>query len=348
MPSKHAMSSKEDTRSNRRKSIDFLRSSLGALPLLNTNVANESEDIKDNERKERKKQSKRNSFFVLGSSTNSNLGLDGYMSTGKNSRPSSPKTQLRPRTLQKGRPTSIFGSLGRKSFNNTDEGESDNIAGSPNTPPTEDGHISGTSFSKAVLYHGEVQTTSGMFRKKKEYLVLTDTHLVRFKSQSRASEIFPSIQPFARSSNTRHPSTTSIGSLQEVQSLGSYASSEHENRIPLAQVVTAYKVEDGRPFFTTEVVHLDEDFHGVGSLQLMLHDPKEADLWLTSIRGAAEKARLLMTVPYPDRVIRYLVSALEDVTDYSANHFQVFRVVRRVASQRGNRSSSDELQKLLE
>jgi hypothetical protein len=32
----------------------------------------------------------------------------------------------------------------------------------------------------------------------------------------------------------------------------------------LGQIVTVYKVEDGRPFFTTEVVYLDEDYHGVG------------------------------------------------------------------------------------
>jgi hypothetical protein len=41
-----------------------------------------------------------------------------------------------------------------------------------------------------VLHHGEVQTTGGLFKKKKEYLVLTHTHLIRFKSQSKASEAF--------------------------------------------------------------------------------------------------------------------------------------------------------------
>ena len=110
-----------------------------------------------------------------------------------------------------------------------------------------------------MLHHGEVQTTSGMFRKKKEYLVLTDTHLIRFKSQSRASESYPSIPPvYGRANSTRHQSTTSIGSLQEVQSQTSHASTEGENKIPLGQIVTAYKLEDGRPFFTTEVVYLDE------------------------------------------------------------------------------------------
>jgi len=248
--------------------------------------------------------------------------------------------------LQKGRPNSIFGSLGRKStFTYAEDGDgdaSDGLIGTtPESPVQEYSHL--YTPGKSVLHHGEVQTTSGMFRKKKEYLVLTDTHLVRFKSQSRAAEMFPSIPPvYGRT--TRHPSTTSIGSLHEVQSTNSHASNENDNKIPLRQIVTAYKLEDGRPFFTTEVVWLDEEYHGVGSLQLMLHDPKEADLWHTSIRGAAQKARLMMEEPYPERVVAYLVRALELVSDYDAEHFQVFRIVKRTP--KSGKSSSDDLQKL--
>lgn len=340
-----AMATREESSRSRRKSINFLsRVSLGGLPSLNTNVGQDKEDDGANITKDKKKSSKRNSIFALGPSTSLDLGRESPVKS--NEKPaSSTKIHSRPRTLQKGRPTSIFGSLGKRSIN---EAEAESIAGSPITPPSEEGRQSATMFSKTVLYHGEVQTTVGMFRKKKEYLVLTDSHLLRYKSQLRAAEVFSAIRSNGgRSSNTRHPSTTSIGSLHEVQSMTSHASSENENRIPLGQIITAYKVEDGRPFFTTEVVHLDEECQGVGSLQLMLHDPKEADLWLTSLRGAAEKARLLMPVPFPDRIIRYLASALEDVSDYSTDHFQVFRVVRRVStSLKGGKASSDDLQKL--
>jgi hypothetical protein len=185
-----------------------------------------------------------------------------------------------------------------------------------------------------------------MFRKKKEYLVLTDTHLIRYKSQSRAAETFPSIPPvFGRSNTTRHPSTTSVGSLQEVQSAHSHTSTDGENRIALEQIVSAYRVEDGRPFFTAEVVYLDERSHGAGSIQLMLHDPEEADLWLSSIRGAAQKARLLQREPYPQRVLEYLAKNVAN--DYDPKHFQVFRVVRRHTATKSARSSSaDDVQKL--
>jgi hypothetical protein len=44
--------------------------------------------------------------------------------------------------------------------------------------------------NRQVLMHGEVQTSSSMFRKKKEYLVLTESQLMRFKSQQKAAEAF--------------------------------------------------------------------------------------------------------------------------------------------------------------
>ena len=42
-----------------------------------------------------------------------------------------------------------------------------------------------------VLYHGEVQISSSKFRKKRDYLVLTSSNLVRFKSLQKAAENFP-------------------------------------------------------------------------------------------------------------------------------------------------------------
>jgi hypothetical protein len=325
----------------------FARASLVGLTQINTDVTS-NETIQEAERKEQKeskKLGKRSSIFGLGPAASPDLLQDGTMSPVRIERSGSPK--LRPRTLQKGRPTSIFGSLGRKSLSNYVEG-GDELTGTTPESPMDFGvqlDEPGSATSKTVLHHGEVQTTSGMFRKKKEYLVLTDTHLLRFKSQSRASESYPSIPPVhGRSAATRHPSSTSIGSLQDVQSNTSHTSADGENRIPLSQIVTVYKVEDGRPFFTAEVVYLDEDYHGVGSIQLMLHDPKEADLWHTSIRAAAQKARLLMEEPFPERVVRYLVQILEGANDYDPNHFHIFRVVRRAAVQKGK--SSDDLQKL--
>ncbi|KAH7393416.1 hypothetical protein BKA64DRAFT_86771 [Cadophora sp. MPI-SDFR-AT-0126] len=343
-----APSAKENggSKGDRRKSMNiFSRGSLTGLTQINTDVSS-SDSLDSGEKKEKKKMGKRSSLFGLGPGSNADLSQDGSMSPVKSSdKVDSPK--LRPKTLQKNRPSSIFGSLGRKSLTHVDEGELDSpYTGTPESPEPEGMHPqAGQLSSRTVLYHGEIQTTSGMFRKKKEYLVLTDTHLLRFKSQARASEAFSSIpMPHGRNNATRHPSTTSIGSLQEVQSNNSHTSAEHENQIPLRQIVTVYRLEDGRPFFTTEVVYLDEESYGVGSIQLMLHDPKDADLWHSSIRGAAQKARLLMTEPFPEKIVRHLVAAVDSVDDYDADHFQIFRVVRRTTTKAGR--SADDLQKM--
>lgn len=95
-----------------------------------------------------------------------------------------PRPQLPNRGAGK-RASSVFGSL-RSSKYYDDEPLS---ATSTHTSmgfefPIDDTH------SRYVLQHGEVQTSSSMFRKKREYLVLTDTHLIRFKSQSKASDAF--------------------------------------------------------------------------------------------------------------------------------------------------------------
>ncbi|CZR60044.1 uncharacterized protein PAC_09939 [Phialocephala subalpina] len=345
----------------RRKSFNLLsRASPVYLPQINTDVgkahANEAHTApvlgtEESDKKEKdKKKSKRHSIFGLGPSTSPER-QDGSVSPVKNGGGSLDSPKLRPRTLQKGnRPSSIFGSLGRKSTVHISQGDEENLGSArPASPSDGDAMPSNSSFSRNVLYHGEIQTTSGMFRKKKEYLVLTETHLVRFKTQARAAETFPSVSipnQFGRSRTSRHPSSTSIGSLQEVQSQGSHTSADNENRIPLQQIVTVYKLEDGKPYFTTDVVYLDEEAHGAGSLQLILQDPQEADLWHTSIRGAATKARLLMKEPYPQRVIRYLVAAIEADNDYDPHTFQVFRVVRRLSIYKGLRASQDDLQKV--
>ncbi|TAQ90428.1 hypothetical protein B7494_g1234 [Chlorociboria aeruginascens] len=342
---------REEGGSGRRKSIHlFSRTSLSSLTHIHHHDTTNNHEQEEGGEKKEKRLSKRSPLFGLGppsSHTSPDISQEGIISPTYSDISQSPK--MRPRTLQKGRPSSLFGSLGRRSMTHVDE-EIDNLAGTTPESLQEDRLVLDhpVPSGKSIIHHGEVQTTSGMFRKKKEYLVLTETHLVRFKSQSRASEAFPSIPPAnGRGNTTRHPSTTSIGSLQDTQSNQSHTSAEGENRIPLGQVVTTYKVEDGKPFFTSEVVYLDEEYHGVGSLQLILHDPKDADLWLTSIKGAAEKARLIMAEPYPERVVRYLVQVVEGANDYDANHFQVFRVVRRAAVPKGGRSSSDDIQKLV-
>jgi hypothetical protein len=223
----------------------------------------------------------------------------------------------------------------------------DEHSGSPSGSMTDDADFTYMNEGQRILYHGEVQTTIGLFRKKKEYLVLSDTHLLRFKSFARALDFFPKLlRTNRRSSSSRHGSTTSVGSVPEIQSLNSRSSHEGDSSILLNQIVATYRVEDGRPYFITEVAYLDETNHAVGSIQLMLQDPREADLWHTSIRAAAEKSRLVAPQEYPTRIVDYVLRYLELVQDYDPISFQLFRVVRRAPNKAAGKSSSDDLSKL--
>ncbi|KAI9802867.1 MAG: hypothetical protein M1833_001466 [Piccolia ochrophora] len=270
--------------------------------------------------------------------------LDRRASKDGSEQQESPKN--RTRTLMKnGRPSSIFGSLRSQHLGDGDEKYATTFQRDMSLDYDKlEGPL---PAGMSVLHHGEVQTTGGMFRKRKEYLVLTDSYIVRFKSQSRAAEVFPTIPASLGRSNTmRHTSMTSVGSTQDLQSMNSHSSTENHLGVPLLQVVAVYKLEDGRPYFSIEIAHLDEDTNHTSAIILQLNDPREADLWLTSIRGAATKARLLDTMPFPPRPVEYVARVLEQERDYDPSHFRIFKVVQRAANKSGGRSSSDDLAKL--
>lgn len=257
---------------------------------------------------------------------------------------------MKPHTIQRKRPGSKFGSLGKSSILSVDEqsvGSNDGLISPMENSFGDEGFVF-PKEGQRLLYHGQVQTTVGLFRKKKEYLVLTDTHLIRFKSYSRASECFPlqQTQNRRRYSTSRHSSSASLGSLHELQTQNSRSSNESESGFLLNQIVATYRVEDGRPFFITEVVYLDENTNSVGSMQLMLQDPREADVWHTSIRAASQKARLISDQPLPARTLEYVTRVLQAAQDYDENFLKVFRVVRRPAGKATGKSSSDDLAKL--
>ncbi|KAI9822278.1 MAG: hypothetical protein M1832_003101 [Thelocarpon impressellum] len=244
---------------------------------------------------------------------------------------------------RRSRPPSIFGSLrSRHSGADVDE--------PPPSPYPKDGSVDDDvggatcSPSRVVRHHGEVQTTGGMFRKKREYLVLTDRHLVRFKNRAKASEVFPSIPAsLGKSTPMRHASMSSIGSLTDLPGL---AQAESQRGLALRDIVAVYKLEDGRPYFSIEVAHLDESISQPSSVILQLDDPTEAEIWLTSIRGAATKARLLDLPAFPQQTVEYVARWLERQRDYDPLHFRIFKVVQRPAGKTGGRSSSDDLARL--
>ena len=79
--------------------------------------------------------------------------------------------------------------------------------------------------------------------------------------------------------------------------------------------------------------------------RLEISDPRESELWLSTIRTATQSARTTEPLPFTQRMVEYTARALEQERDYDPNHFHMFKVVQR-ASKSGGRSSSDDLTKL--
>ena len=154
--------------------------------------------------------------------------------------------------------------------------------------------------------------------------------------------MFPSIPASLGKTNVmRHSRISSSGSLHELQSI---TPSENFHSIPLNQVVAVYKLDDGKPWFSIEIAHLDEN--NPSAMTIQHDDPRESELWLSTIRAATTKARFTSPLPFSSHMVEYTARALEQARDYDPNRFQMFKVVQR-ATKTGGRSSSDDLSKLM-
>jgi Ran GTPase-activating protein (RanGAP) involved in mRNA processing and transport len=285
-----------------------------------------------------KKKSRHSSFFSAGLSN-----PPSPVERLDSAKPSElqPSPRLKARTLQKTRPTSIFGSL--RSYHSLGE-EEETLTKTTSNPASIEELPSPTLDLRntSLLHHGEVQTAGSMFRKRVQYLVLTEHHLIRFKSQAKASEAFPEIPAsLGRSNSANHLRMGSGGSAPEVQ-----ISSDPQTSIPLHNIVAVYKLDDGRPYFSIELATYDEASNQTSTINMQLNDPRDSELWLSSIRAAVTRSKLASPVPFGQKAIEYVARYLESEADYVPSHFRMFTVAQR-ASRTGVRSSMDDLGKLI-
>ena len=156
---------KEAKDGSKRRSF-FGRTSLGALSAIH----NSTKDVEEPASLLRKRRT--SSLITNLSAAREDASLDRSATWESPTSPAKP--QLSQRVSSSTRPGSVFGSF--RSIRLSDDA---------------DGSLSDdTRRNRHMLKHGEVQTSNSMFRKKKEYLVLTDTQLIRFKSHQKASETF--------------------------------------------------------------------------------------------------------------------------------------------------------------
>lgn len=247
----------------------------------------------------------------------------------------------RRKSMQKKR-TSVFGSL-RSLHSLEDEDPLSASVGSLGDEQSATSPRNGIWFS-AILHHGEIHTTGSMWRKKSQYLVLTDTHLVRFKNQGKAADAFPSIpHSYNRAPASHRQSVASINSLQDMQLM---VSTEASAGIPLRSIIAVYMLEDARLSPTVEVAYLDERTHKAALVQMQTPDLQELNLWMVGIRQAAQMTRSNDPLPFDRGSVEYVTRMLEHERDFDPVTFRMFRVIQIASSKSPTRSSSDDLTKL--
>lgn len=283
------------------------------------------------------------------STTHSSAGSLSAGSQRGNGRPSLSK--------KAGRPASIFGSLKSLRFAEEDDtppqtatSTSSSIK-SPSTAWSEFGmaeELTEIGRSRVVLHSGPVTITSKWFMNKKEYLVLTETHLVRFKNHSKAVEAYPCIQSApSRANIQRHASSRSVDStIAENQSFGSDNSGDRDHGIPLSQVLAVHLPEEDRPQNILEVAYLENDASQGTFLSLTFSRNEERDVWLQVLRNAANKVRLMDPEPVSQALSEYAARVVEREEDYDLNSFRIYKVLKRVSARAGGRVSADDTAKV--
>ncbi|KAL4782265.1 hypothetical protein BJX76DRAFT_292908 [Aspergillus varians] len=239
---------------------------------------------------------------------------------------------LRPRRKSQKRRNSVFGSL--RSIHSLDDDDPARYS-----VDGDDGH----GIGSILLHHGEIQITGGVWRKKSQYLVLTDTHLIRFKSLNKALEMFPSIPPSMARATANRQSIASINSLQDPQLC---ATGDASAGIPLNSIVAVYMLDDGKPSSSVEVAYMDERTQKTTFIQMQTPDIQELNLWMVGIRSAAEMTRGTAPMPFDPRTLDCVVRMLSHDRDYDPENFRMFRVIQMASSKSPTRASSDELTKL--
>ena len=255
-----------------------------------------------------------------------------------------PSPKLRSRTLQKSTRGSIFGSIRSLQSLDADDKEALTRSDSKSSSYHDEAEVKESNgkglLGNAVVYCGEVQTAAGsVFRKRSQFVVLTETHLIRFRNQPKAAEMFPQI-PLPISRTTSRMSVSNYNELQ----MATYQ--DITSAIPLDQVIAVYKLEDGRPFFTVEISYLDERSNRASAMQMHMTEPREAELWTSTIRATAKKFKSANHKIIQKATVKYVAQVLDGDRDYDPDRLQVFKVVQCHPPRSTIKASAEDLTKL--
>ncbi|KAK9455791.1 hypothetical protein V1511DRAFT_458572 [Dipodascopsis uninucleata] len=202
----------------------------------------------------------------------------------------------------------------------------------------------GFSGDRVVVFSGEVIASTGLLRgKKKDFVVLTRTDLLRFKNRSKAVEFFPSL------GLTRHVSNAS--SLSSTNT--NLSSSALSSTIPpvlsdnlICSLSNVYAVFELGPMHV-QIVFIDSA--GVPKVTvLQLATRADAESWLYHLHNSISPNATEHTIS--DHVVETMRTYLQSRRDYYEPVFRVFRVVAQYGPGSGkhgsHKASTEDVSKL--
>jgi len=217
------------------------------------------------------------SLSISSQISHSSIGSDSELSTAggrrRTLRKSAPPGSLKDNLIRKDSKSSTEGSAGR-----------DSTSTRPTTPSIISRSTSIHGDVGHVIKSGALQPESSLLKPKKEYLVLTPSMLLRFKSRAAAEQQFPVLTISEQNGLRALSPVKSHTSFKEL-------AVSAEATVPLEKVVSVFKDEGTRPSFGLEIWwKSSSSIHTFSSMQLDFRLPDERDDWLKQLRQAT-KAR---------------------------------------------------------
>lgn len=189
-----------------------------------------------------------------------------------------------------------------------------------------------TMVSSTAIFSGELITGGGLLRKKRDYVVLTNRELLRYKSEQKFTEAFSG----ARAQGRRASSVASVGEVP----------GDHALILRLEQVVAVFHTGPEAEAGNSIQIDYIDTVGSPCSVVLQAATPAAAQQWVDKIRSMMSRARMDSSPTFMNTDVEYVIRRVEAERDYAPHRFRIFRVVQRAGKPGSKTGSLDDLQKM--
>ena len=231
--------------------------------------------------------------------------------------------------LNKNRPSTIVGSWNR--------GDSPSFAVDTglNTARFWRKEQHGSLKQEDIIHHGEIQVPGpplrglGNVQSKRQYAILTVHRFIRFKNRREAFQWISELQEVDHGDAFPSLSRSATGLVNSPSSI----SNSDICAVDLADIVSVYNLDDGRPYFTIELACLQErEREGPLTWVVTVHieEPHHFEIWLHKLRLACRAASHERLWEAESPLLRHAIEWMGQ--DFQADASSIFKVVQRVGS----------------